>query len=380
VWIDRARTVADEWLRATAGDVDAAARFPHESVDALREADLLSVQVPVEMGGGGIGFQNLGRVVEELARGCASTALIYSMHQIQVACLIRHAPPGPLQAYLARLSNAAPLLASVTSEVGTEGDIRMSLAAIKPRGKGQCLEKQAAVVSYGEFADAFLITARRSTESAAEDQVLVLCERSDVALEKSGHWSTIGLRGTCSPPFKLRAVIATGHVFPQQFSEILSQTMLPVSHALWSSVWLGMATEVFEMAKAFVQNRARRSVGMPRPEGARLAEVAIAHQQLTALVHAATRRLDEAAPEEFATINRQIESNALKVAASNLLVEIVGKAMLIIGVAGYRTDGEYSLDRLLRDSYGANVMVNNDRILASTSQLLLVSRSGQRGR
>lgn len=375
MWIERARTAADEWLRTTAGDVDAGARFPHESVDALREADLLSVQVPSEMGGGGIGFQDLGRIVEELARACASTALIYSMHQIQVSCLIRHAPPGPLQEYLARLSDASPLLASVTSEVGTEGDIRMSLAALESRGKVQVLEKHAAVVSYGESADAFLITARRSPEDAPEDQVLVLCERPDVSLEKTGNWNTIGLRGTCSPPFKLRAAVATGHVFPQHFGEILSQTMLPVSHALWSSVWLGMATEVFERARAFVQNRARRSVGKPRPEGARLAELAIAHQQLTALVHAATRRLDDAAPEEFASINQQIESNSLKVAASNLLVEIVGKAMLIIGVAGYRTDGEYSLDRLLRDSFGANVMVNNDRILASTSQLLLVSRS-----
>ena len=46
--------------------------------------------------------------------------------------------------------------------------------------------------------------------------------------------------------------------------------------------------------------------------------------------------------------------------------------MLICGMSGYRIDSKFSLGRLLRDAYGAALMINNDRILANigTSSLL----------
>ena len=52
----------------------------------------------------------------------------------------------------------------------------------------------------------------------------------------------------------------------------------------------------------------------------------------------------------------------------------MGKALLICGIAGYREDSPYSLGRLLRDAYGAAVMVNNDRIIANNAQMLLVHK------
>ena len=69
-----------------------------------------------------------------------------------------------------------------------------------------------------------------------------------------------------------------------------------------------------------------------------------------------------------------IEMNTVKISASNLVAEIVARAMTICGMAGYRQDSPYTLGRLLRDSHGAAVMVNNDRILANNAQMLLVHK------
>ena len=68
--------------------------------------------------------------------------------------------------------------------------------------------------------------------------------------------------------------------------------------------------------------------------------------------------------------------NNLKVTASQLVVEVVGKAMLICGIAGYRNDSAYTLCRQLRDAYGAALMVNNDRILGQSSTMQLFQREG----
>ena len=57
-----------------------------------------------------------------------------------------------------------------------------------------------------------------------------------------------------------------------------------------------------------------------------------------------------------------------------LVVDIVGRAMQVCGIAGYREDSPYSLSRELRDAYGASLMVNNDRIYARTAQMLLIAK------
>ena len=102
----------------------------------------------------------------------------------------------------------------------------------------------------------------------------------------------------------------------------------------------------------------------------------VLYQQFTALVQGATRHYEERYddPEALSAIGFALSMNTLKVSASRLVVEVVTGAMAICGMAGYRQDSPYSLGRLLRDAYGAALMVNNDRILANNAQMLLVHR------
>src|SRR5579863_1743987 len=89
--IDTATAIANDVVAAAAEQVDREARFPKEAIDALRAEGLLAAYVPAELGGGGASLAEVGAVTSVLARRCASTAMIYAMHQIQVACLVRHA-------------------------------------------------------------------------------------------------------------------------------------------------------------------------------------------------------------------------------------------------------------------------------------------------
>jgi acyl-CoA dehydrogenase len=152
--------------------------------------------------------------------------------------------------------------------------------------------------------------------------------------------------------------------------------MLPTSHVVWGSVWLGIATEAVDRAKRFVQKEARKKPGTLPPAAMHLADLVALQQQFAELVHGAARRYDAVADDAdaLATMGFAIGMNALKVSASQLVVEIVGKAMTIIGISAYRNDSEFSLARMLRDAHGAALMVNNDRINANNAQLLLVHR------
>ncbi|MGH9103871.1 MAG: acyl-CoA dehydrogenase family protein, partial [Acidimicrobiales bacterium] len=350
--------------------------FPTETVLALQDERLLSVLVPEELGGAGATVSEVGEAVASIGRHCASSAMVLAMHQLQVACLVRHGHTPTLRAYLRRVSSDQLLLASATTEAGVGGDLRTSVCTVEREGEGFRLEKSAPVISYGEQADAILVTARRAPDSPPNDQVLVLCSPPGLLLEPTSGWDAMGFRGTCSLGFQLRARGSLDAILPDPFSDISAQTMLPVSHVLWSFVWLGLAGAAVERARRFVQGEARKRPGVTPPSATRLAELTAVFQQMSDLVHGAARRYEEAAgaPGLGATIGYAISMNALKVSASTLVVDVVGRAMAICGMAGYREDSPLSLGRLLRDAYGAALMVNNDRILANNAQMLLVHK------
>jgi acyl-CoA dehydrogenase len=357
-------------------EVDEKARFPAEAVEALRRERMLSTLVPVEWGGDGASIVEVADAVTALGQFCASTAMIYAMHQIQVACLVRHGDTPYLRRLLRDIAERELLLASATTEAGVGGDVRSSVCAVEPHGNRFRLEKNAPVISYGEHADAILATARRTVDSAPNDQVLVVVHRLAETLEPTSGWDTLGFRGTCSPGFRLRTQGDLEQILPDPFADISSRTMLPVSHIAWASVWLGIATSAVNRAGAYVRAEARKKPGTTPPAALRLAEVSGLLQQMRALVHDAARRYDATMddPDALSSLGFALHMNNLKVSASTLVVDVVSRAMVICGMAGYREDSPFSLGRHLRDAYGAALMINNDRINGNNATMLLVHK------
>lgn len=375
--IARAERIGEGVAGPAAVAVDRDARFPREAIDALRRERMLSAFVPAELGGMGAGIGDLAAVCEILGRHCSAAAMVFAMHQIEVICLVRHGlRSGWIRRYLTDLVESQRLIASATSEVGVGGDVRTSLCAVDRQGDGFTLEKQASVISYGEHADDILATARRAPDAAAGDQVLVLLAGAGMTVERTGDWDTLGFRGTCSPGFRLAARGESGQILEDPFADISTRTMLPVSHILWSSIWLGIATTAVDRARAFVRADARKRPGVTPPASLRLAELTSVLQMMRANVHDCTREYERMMDDTDAlsSLGFVIRMNNLKVASSQLVVQIVSQALLICGMAGYRNEGPYSLGRQLRDAYGAMLMINNDRIAGANASMLLVHK------
>jgi acyl-CoA dehydrogenase len=369
-----------------AADVDRCGRYPVEALDALRQSGALGWAVPRALGGAGAQIADLSNATVELARRCASTGMIFAMHQIQVACIARHFGTSPwFEGYLQRLVRSPRLIASATSEVGVGGDIRRSLASLSPSDDCSSprlrFQKNAPTISYGAYADDLLTTLRRSPEADPGDQVLVLTNNQDTELQQTGQWDTLGMRGTCSPGFVVRAVCLPDQVLPAPFSTIAAETMVPYSHILWAQVWLGLAADAFGRAQKFVRDQARGNPGTTPPSAFRLSELSACMARFRALVQTA---VDEYAAHaegadrvKLSTIGYAVRLNNLKIAASEAAAEVCGRALRICGMLGYKNDGSYSVGRQLRDAHSAALMVSNDRLHATNAALLLVHREGK---
>src|SRR5262245_60269525 len=93
---ERARELSRDFAtRAAAHDREAS--DPVENYAALRDAGFYGLNVPVELGGGGVGLLGWSLAAEELGRGCASTALSFNMH-LSVVGPIMESPLVPLAA------------------------------------------------------------------------------------------------------------------------------------------------------------------------------------------------------------------------------------------------------------------------------------------
>jgi acyl-CoA dehydrogenase len=342
-----------------ADDVDLRGRFPWEAVDSLRSSGALGWYVPHLYGGSGAHIEVLAEATFELSRRCASTGMIFAMHQIQVASIARHSAKSAwFEKYLRLLAQGRRLIASATSEVGIGGDLRRSIAALEPvaglSGNMVGFEKKASTISYGAYADDLLTTVRRNATADPSDQVLVLTHFSGMETKQTGEWDTLGMRGTCSPGFTVRATCLADQVLPVPFATIAAETVVPFSHILWANVWLGLATDAFDRAQNFVRVQAHHNPGTPPPSALRLAELSVRMAEFRALIQSATMEYAALADDEghphLSTIGYAVRINNLKIAASEAAVDACQRALRICGFAGYKNDSPqaFSAERRTR--------------------------------
>src|SRR6266853_2381732 len=316
-----------------AASVDSAARFPEEAFAAVKSQRLLGILVPERFGGEGAALAQVADVCYQLARSCASTGMIYAMHQIKTACILRHMRDSQaLERLLRRLCAEQLLLASST-------------------------------------------TARRSSDAAASDQVLVAFLKDDYTLTRLQGWNTLGMRGTCSEGYTLKASGAADQIVPDPYEIIHPQTMVPCAHLLWGSVWTGVAADATARAQAFIRQVVRQSGGQTPPGAPQytrsLASLRTLRGMLASSLRAYQRSMDD--PKALASLEFQTMITLTKVEASELAVSIVLSAMRACGLSGYRCDSEFSIERHLRDVLSAPIMINNDRILTNLGSSSLLA-------
>jgi acyl-CoA dehydrogenase len=358
--------------------VDREASFPKKAIEAARRERLLGAQIPIAFGGDGASTAEIAEMCYALGRSCASSGMIFAMHQTKIACLIRHGIGSDWhERLLRRIADEQLLMASSTTEGQNGGNIRFSSAAVERADQDRkiSLSRDATVISYGAQADGIVTVARRDGDAAGSDQVLLAIVKDDYTLQPTIGWETLGMRGTCSAGFKLDFKGSAEQIFPEPYERIHAQTMTPVAHLYWSSVWAGNAAAAVERAQLFVRKAARSLGGQMPPAAAHFTQAKMSLARLRALIAANLEAFARCEHDERAlsSLDFQSQITLLKVQASELAVETVLHAMRTTGLAGYRNDGDFTMGRHLRDALSAPIMINNDRILTNAAAAALMS-------
>lgn len=371
-------------LSRYAAEVDEAARFPVESMNALRASGLLGLLVPAEEGGLGGDLGDMVEIAQVLASSCLSTATIWAMHCQQVDAVVRFGSAPLRQKLLPRIASGAVYLASVTTERGTGGHLLTAGAALKASEDTIVIERDAPIVTGGEHADGFLITMRDASDASANRVTLVYADREQLSLNGFGAWNPLGMRGTHSVGMRLFGSVPEDQVVGArgEYRMVAVESVIPCAHLGWAACWLGTARTAFADVIALIRSPRRpRSVDPSAPLVATRLARARADLELVNAYLMRTKdevlalRADSRTLDAPAT---QIHLNTLKVVAAELTFRAVDTLIQLTGLAtGYLRTSAVPLERHFRDLRSASLNYANDRLLTANGALALLDRDVQ---
>lgn len=324
---------------ARAADYDATDSFAAENFREIREAGLLSIGVPAELGGGDASYRELCGMLRETARHCSGTALALAMHTHPLAAAVwrwRKGDKGPVEGLLKRVAAENLMLLSTGGNDWLGG----SGTAEKTEG-GYLFSGRKRFVSGCEAGDILMTMAREG------DTVLhagVPMKSKGVRIEQT--WRTLGMRASGSQDVVLDKVfVPEAAIAVRRPAGVWHPFFHLVSVIAWPliySVYRGVAEKLRDETVTLAMHK-RQDDDTLQLIGAldtALAAAVAAHEQMVALGETATP--GEAVTSTMMTLKRVMTEQMLE--AASIAMDAAG------GSAFYRAAG---IEKLFRDIQAA---------------------------
>jgi alkylation response protein AidB-like acyl-CoA dehydrogenase len=342
-----AREFATRVVAPRAASLDATEEFPRDLLRGLAELGLMSVNVPPEYGGAGAGASAFALAVEEVARACASTAVMMSVTNMVGETIARFGSAAQKERHLPRIASGEHLVGSFAL---SEPDVGSDAGAIRTTasrdGSEWVLRGAKQWITSGQYAGVVLVWARTAApEVGARGISCFLVERGTPGLRAGRPEDKMGIRASNTVPLELDdcRVPADALLGDENGGFRVAMTALDGGRIGIGAQALGIATAALDESVAYAKER--RAFGEPIAARQaiqwKLADMKVELEAARGLVARAAATKDRGAP-----FSR--EAAMAKLMASEAAVRICNEAVQIHG--GYGYSREYPAERHLRDA------------------------------
>lgn len=328
--------------------------FPHDDLAELRDAGYLSILVPTERGGAGLGLADAAILQQRLATASPSTALAINMHLVWTGVAKVFSDRGvPGMEFAQDAAVAGDVLAFGISEGGNDLVLFGSDTAAVPGDDGSYAFTGTKIfTSLAPVWTKLGLHGLDTTSPDAPKLVFAFIDRTD-AVTTVDDWDTLGMRGTQSRTTRLNgAVAAAEHVVrridPGPSPDPIIFGIFSVFELLLASVYTGIARRALDLAVGTVKERRSKKSGTTYSQDPdirwRIADMALDYDALPPQIHALARDIDELAdhgPRWFTLLS------GVKHRAVTMAKRVVDGAVLASGGGSYFSSNE--LSRLYRD-------------------------------
>jgi alkylation response protein AidB-like acyl-CoA dehydrogenase len=327
---DTVRRIARERIAPLAAGIDAAAEYPHQVRRLFAESDLLGLPFDEEHGGTGTGALMLNVAIEELARACASSALILMVQELGTLPIRLFGNDQMRERLLPRCASGewSPALALSEREAATQAT---------PDGDGWRISGRKSGVAGVGIATFYVVF--------AADSVFVV-DAGSPGLIVDNVDDRLGVRGFPIGELVLEDVrVPAENLVGQQGrgSEIAAATLERARLGVAAQA-LGIGQAAADYAVAYARDRVQfgQPIGTFEANASKLADMEIKCAAGRQLLYQACAKADRGAPDAGRY------SAMAKVFCSDAAMEIAGEALQILGGYGFVKD--YPVERHLRDA------------------------------
>lgn len=362
--MDRAESIARDFVRPNAEQEDREARWPEPAMRALADAGLMGLNAPQSVGGHGLGLEALVSVARVLARENPSAALCFAMHCVGTAVLAAKATPTQADRFLAPIAAGEHITTLALSEPGTGSQFYIPETSIEKAGDGYVLNGVKSFVTNGGRADSYVMSTVAAEGAAADEGVFstVLVEAGAPGLEWQEAWHGFGMRGNSSRTVKIEGVrVPCENLLGEEGDQLwyLFEVVAPYFLAAMAGTYVGIAEAAVEIVADHLGSRRHSHTGEllgahPTLAG-ELGRMWIQMESAGRLVLSAAQRADAGTSDALPGVL------ACKAAASDAAVDLTNHAMTMVGGIGYRENSQ--LSRLLRDARASHVMAPTTHML-----------------
>jgi alkylation response protein AidB-like acyl-CoA dehydrogenase len=366
---DTIREIAQDRIAPRAAAIDEQAEYPHDLRKLLSEQDILGLPFELEHGGTGTGTLMLNMAIEEIAKACASTALILMVHELGTLPIKLFGTEEQKQRFLPRCASGewSPAFALSEPDAGSDpGGMRTH--AVKDGDDWVIDGAKNWITNLGiaDFYLLFAVTDRQAGHSHGITAFIVEADRPGFSVGKLEH--KLGIRGspTGQPIFEGVRVPDENVVGEPGEGFKVALATLDRSRLGVASQALGIAQGATDYAAAYAGER--RQFGKPinsfQAIQFKLADMETQCAAGRELLYQACAKIDRSpADPEIGKF-----SAMAKLFCSDVAMRVTVEAVQVLGGYGYVK--EYPVERMMRDAKITQIYEGTNEI-----QRLVIART-----
>ncbi|MDD5711402.1 MAG: acyl-CoA dehydrogenase family protein [Smithellaceae bacterium] len=339
-----ARDFARKELEPNARQWDEQERFPQEAVKKMGNLGLMGMMIPVEYGGAGVGAVGYSLALQEIAYGCASTAVTMSVTNLSQDPLLKFGTEAQKKKYLAPLASGEMLGAFAVTEPNAGSDPGGMVTYAEDKGDHYLVNGTKVFITNGGYADVIILICRTGTEKGNRGLSALIVEKGTPGYSVGRKEEKMGLRASdtvelifedCRVP-KANLLGKEGQGFK------IAMVALDSGRIGIASQSLGIARACLDEAIRYAGERKQfgKAIGSFQAIQWMIADGATQIEAANWLTLYAADRKDQG-------VAFTKEASMAKLFSSEMANRVAYKALQIHGGYGYMK--EYKIERLYRD-------------------------------
>jgi alkylation response protein AidB-like acyl-CoA dehydrogenase len=340
------RQIADEQIAPRAGDIDRSGEYPWDIRKLLGEQDILGLPFATEYGGTGTGTVMQQMAVEEIARACASSALILMIQELGSLPITLFGSDEQKQKWLPRLASGeiSPAFALSEPEAGSD-PASMRTTAVKD-GDEWVINGAKNWITNAGVADYYVVFAKTDRENNRISAFIV--EKDREGFESGALEHKLGIHGspTGAPVLTDVRVPAENLIGQEGKGMSVALGTLERTRLGAAAQAVGIAQGATDYANAYAKERIAFGKPINQLQGLqfKLADMETGTAAARELLYKACALVDR--PERVADIGKW--TSMAKLFASDNAMKVTVEAVQILG--GYGYVNEYPVERMMRDA------------------------------